>query len=147
MELKEAFTRSLLEVFGLFKVRPQFPPETNPIPVSSEEQICVVISFTQVLKGKVIFQFNKSLGEKIASIVKETHFESFDEVVKAALCEIMSFISTLALGKYIIVRNVFLLPSILIKGEDLTFMISGAKANNLVCQLFDDYISITYCLE
>ncbi len=147
MELKEAFTRSISEVFTLYRMHPQFPPETTEFSVPFEEQVCVLISFTEVLKGKVVFKLNKSLGEKIASFMTETTVESFDATVKSGLGEIMSFTATLALSKYNVVKNVSLLPSIIIKGEDISLMLSGTKSYNLVCQLFNEYISIIYCLE
>lgn len=147
MELKEAISRAISEVFKLYRMEPHFPLETVEFPASVEDQICLLISFSQVLKGKVVFKFDKSLGEKIVSSVSETSVESDYETVKSVLGEIFSFTSVLALGKYGAAKNVPLLSPILIKGQNLSLMISRLKTNNLVFQLFNGYVSVTFCLE
>jgi CheY-specific phosphatase CheX len=146
MELKEAFIQSVLEVCSLYKMPTQFKQNTEGN-LMATDQVNVMISFTQALKGKAIFGFSHDRALMIASAMLGQEVNSFDLTAKNAIGEFIAFITSLAIGKMVVIGSVYFAAPFFVTGNNLFLMTSRLKANQLVFQIQDDLMLLTYCSE
>jgi CheY-specific phosphatase CheX len=146
MEFNEAFIQSILEVCSLYKMQPQFKQDTEGN-LMATDQVNVMISFAQALKGKAIFGFSQDRALKIASAMLGWEVKSFDLTAQNAIAEFIAFITSLAIGKMNIIGSVHFSTPFFVTGNNLSLMISRLKANQKVFQIQDDLMLLTYCIE
>jgi CheY-specific phosphatase CheX len=147
MELKEAFIQSVLEVGSLYQMRTQFKQDAEEDLITANDQVNVMISFTHTQKGTALFGFNQDFALKIASVLLEREVNSFDLTAKKAIGEFATFITSLAIGKMKVSSSVYFSDSILVTGNNILVMISRLKANQLVFQIEDGLMLLTYYIE
>ena len=147
MEIKEAFIHSVTEVFPLFKMRPQFKYAEDKDLLSSADQVNILNSFSQTLRGNIVFGFSRSQALKIASLVKGMEVQSFDGEAKNAIGEIVTLAVKVAISKFKVVNSINISPPVVVMGDNIFLMISRVKTTKLVFQLDEDLLSVAYCIE
>lgn len=148
MEIKEAFIRSVIEVFSLFRMKAQFLQEEEQSFLSSADQVNILNSFSHALKGNIVFGFSRSRALKIASLSKGQEVFNFDMEAKNAIGELTTLAMNLAISKFKAVNSIYISPPVLITGDEVFLMISGVKTTKLLFQLNnEDLLSVAYCIE
>lgn len=147
MKIKDAFVKSVQELFTLFNVSPQFIREEESEFLSSTDQVNILNSFSHTLKGNVVFGLSKSRALKMASLSIGREIETFNAEAKKTISDITTFAVNLAIGKFRVVNSIYISPPVLITGDNLFSMISRVKTTKLVFQLNEDFLSVAYCIE
>ena len=147
MELKEAFIRSTMEVFPIFRLKPQFRLEEEKNLLTVTDQVNILISFTHNLKGNIVFGLDKNAALKVASAMIARELQALDQEAKNALEEITNMIVSLAIGKHKVVNSIYFSSPILITGDNMSLLLSRVKSTKLTFQLKENYISLAYCIQ
>jgi CheY-specific phosphatase CheX len=147
MEIKEAFIRSTMEVFPIFKLKPQFQHEEEKSLLTATDQVNILISFTHTLKGNIVFGLDKNAALKVASAMTGREVQILDQEAKNVLEEIANMIVSLAIGKHQVVSSIYFSSPLLITGDNMSLLLSRVKATKLIFQLKENYISLAYCIQ
>jgi len=146
MDLKEALMKSMAEVCSLYGMTPQFQQETEGS-LMATDQVNVMISFGPNPKGKITFGFNLTRALKIAAAMLGEEVESFNLKARTILSEFATFNTSLAIGKTAVFGAISFSAPIIITGTNVHAVISRLKAKQLVFQIEDDLMLLTYCIE
>jgi CheY-specific phosphatase CheX len=147
MEFNEALIQSVIQVFPIFKMKPQFKYTEEKNILSSADQVNVLNSFSHTLQGNIVFGFSRSKALKIASIVKGMAVQSFDAEAKNAIGEIATLTVNVAMSKFKAIHFINISPPMIVIGDNLFLMISRVKTTKLLFQLGEDLMSVAYCIE
>lgn len=146
MDLKEALLKSMAEVCSLYGMEPQFQQDTEGSLLATD-QVNVMISFGPNPKGKITFGFNRARALKIATAMLGEEAESLDLKTGNILSEFATFITGLAIGKTAVIGAISFSAPIIITGTNVHAVISRLKVKQLVFQIDDDLLLLTYCIE
>lgn len=147
MEIKEAFIRSMMEVFPIFKLKPQFQREEVKNLLTATDQVNVLISFTHTLKGNIVFGLDKDAALKVASAMTGREVQVLDQDARNSLEEIANLIVSLAIGKHQVVSSIYFSSPLLVSGDNMSLLLSRVKSTKLVFQLKESFISLAYCIQ
>jgi CheY-specific phosphatase CheX len=146
MEFKDAFIKAVLEVFTLYSIRGEYVKTVEENLLTTND-INVMISFGQSPKGKAIFGFTRNRALKIASAMLGQEVEVIDAAVKNVISEFITFVTSLAIGKTAVIGSMYFSAPIIVTGNNVFLIVSRQKSSQLVFQIQDDEMYLTYCLE
>lgn len=147
MELKAHFIQSAGEVFQNYKLKLEFKQEVEGTFLATADDINVVISVTQPLKGNIVIGLNKLTAHKIVSLITGEKILTFAESDLELLNQIAILLANLVSNKVQPDQPVKYLTPMLVLGEDVHLMINRIKADKLLFQLESDLLSVAYSIE
>lgn len=146
MELKEAFIKAILEVCALYNLQGEYK-HTSEENLLVTNDVNVMISFAQNPKGKAIFGFSQKRALKIASAMLGQEVQSLDAAAKNVIGEFITFITSLAIGKTAVIGSMYFSAPVIVSGTNVYLRVSRQKSSQLVFQVHDDEMFLTYCIE
>lgn len=147
MEIKEAFIRSTMEVFPIFRLKPQFENEEEKSLLTAADYVNILISFTHTLKGNIVFGLDKEAAIKVASAMTNREVHILDQEAKNSLEELANIIVSLAIGKHKVVNSIYFSSPLLIIGDNMSLLLSRIKSTKLTFRLKENFISLAYCIQ
>jgi CheY-specific phosphatase CheX len=146
MELKDAFVKAVLEVCSLYGIQGEFK-QTAEENLLTTNDVSVMISFAQNPKGKAIFGFSQKRALTIASSMLDQEVQSLDAAAKNVIGEFTTFITSLAIGKTAVIGSMYFSAPVIVTGTNVFLMVSRQKSSQLVFQIQDDEMYLTYSIE
>lgn len=146
MEIKEAFVKAVLEVFSLYGIEGDFTGTVEENLLKTND-VNVMISFGQNPKGKAIFGLSRNRVLDIASAMLGQEVETLDAASKNVIGEFVTFVTSLAIGKTAVMGSMYFSAPVIVTGSNVYLMVSRQKTVQLVFQMHDDEMYLTFCLE
>ena len=146
MELKEAFVKAVLEVCALYSIQGDFKGTVEENLLATND-VNVMISFGQNPKGKAIFGFSPKRALKIASAMLGQEVDTLDAAAKNVIGEFITFVTSLAIGKTAVIGSMYFSAPVIVTGANVYLMVARQKTVQLVFQVHDDEMLLTFCLE
>ena len=148
MEIKQAFTDTVLEVMAMFGMACTFQGEMNEAIMASINQVNVLIGFTDGLKGNIMLSMKKTTAVKIASaMMGGMALDGLDEMAESAIGEIANLFVGYTAGKSQDGPVINFSPPTIAIGDNMFLMISRIKTTKLIFILEGEILNLSYCLE
>ena len=148
MELKEALSRSVKEIFTMLNLKPELKEVVEEPSLTSAAEVNALVGFDYSIKGNVVFALDKNTARLVTAAMTGADPGGDDSKVKNTIGDLAKLVTDLALGKMKINSSIYFTPPpTLVTGEDVFLLISRTQAQRLLFQIDNAEFSIAYSLE
>ena len=148
MELKEALSRSVKEIFTMLNLKPELKEVVEEPSLTSAAEVNALVGFNYSIKGNVVFALDKNTARLVTAAMTGADPGGDDSKVKNTIGDLAKLVTDLALGKMKINSSIYFTPPpTLVTGEDVFLLISRTQAQRLLFQIDNAEFSIAYSLE